>query len=260
MNQSINQQSINQGVNQQSMAAITALHHSSIHTRQPTPHLSTNQSMLVGEAQVSPGWREHKRQRSSPSCQGCIYEEATGFTQQALSPDWGCRGSQPSHHGQRGCRLAPGSPSPTPPATPSPARIARIVSPARIASPACVASPFQQDDDALYDESPSPLARNYDAVPTLEQCGDCKKANKPGDLCEAGLCKGCCDGISCWPAPAPDAVADAADAAALGDAGYYKVRRFKQAQLQLAPVAPVESPIADTLCDHPMLIIMLCWL
>jgi hypothetical protein len=103
----------------------------------------------------------------------------------------------------------------------------------------------------LYDESPSPLARNYDAVPTLEQCGDCKKANKPGDLCEAGLCKGCCDGISCWPAPAPDAVADAA---ALGDAGYYKVRRFKQAQLQLAPVAPVESPIADTLCDHPMLI------
>ena len=36
-------------------------------------------------------------------------------------------------------------------------------------------------------------------APALEQCGDCEGANKPGDLCEAGLCRGCCDGASCWP-------------------------------------------------------------
>jgi hypothetical protein len=59
--------------------------------------------------------------------------------------------------------------------------------PTRVASP--IASPFVQDDDALYDEGPSPI-----------------------------------------------------------------VRRYRQQQLQLAPVAPVESPATSIQCDHPMLV------
>ena len=67
---------------------------------------------------MSVGRRKHKRQRPSSPCLGCTYEEENGGTSQAISPGWGERGSTPAHHGRRGCRLAPESPSTSPPPTP----------------------------------------------------------------------------------------------------------------------------------------------
>ena len=84
-----------------------------------------------------------------------------------------------------------------------------------------------QDDknDDVPESEPDEAAQM--PAPALGQCGDCKGANKPGDLCEAGLCRGCCDGASCWPsntqgigaAPAPTTASPAAAASASPTAG-----------------------------------------
>ena len=141
----------------------------------------------------------HKRRRPKP-CAGCTHEESGGASQ-AISPGWGERGSAaPAHHGQKGCRLYESEPPSTPPSralstAASPVAAATATPPTRVASPVSSVQDddarvaFVQDDDALYDEGPSPI-----------------------------------------------------------------VRRYRQQQLQLAPVAPVESPVTSIQCDHPMLV------
>ena len=158
----------------------------------------------------SPAGGAHKQGTATPSpsqaspivpsplegCDGCDYESACGYRSQALGEGDGCRGGKPAHHGRRGCRRH----------SPSPGQHAHML---------------ELDDDALYDDDagtpqpPRKCLRVRSSVrrvvetepdeatqmpaPALGQCGDCKGANKPGDLCEAGLCRGCCDGASCWP-------------------------------------------------------------
>ena len=103
----------------------------------------------------------------------------------------GCRESDNPRAQHKGCRDSDNPDLPNLEDVPPPASLAAVPTAAGASAipPTRVASPFVQDDDALYDEGPSPL-----------------------------------------------------------------VRRYKQALLQVAPVAPVESPVATMQCDHPMLV------
>ena len=104
-----------------------------------------------------------------------------------MEESYDCRGSKPAHHSRRGCRRHP----------PSPGQHAQM---------------FELDDDALYDEGSPPLPRKCLRVRSLvrrvvetepddalEQCCDCDQVFKSGDLCDAGCCRDCCGGLSCWP-------------------------------------------------------------
>ena len=212
-------------------------------------------------------------------------EKESGGTQ-SLSPDSDCRGSASGHHGQRGCRLA------SLPSTPT---------------------PFQQDDDALYDESPPPLARHHDACACLRCLAGVRKrvwkeategetdgeateeeaegetdgeategeaeGEKDGEATEEGETDSDDSGPESWEGlggPKPkcmfthegpstaaveayrkrqqDARKRQQDAALYDEGPSPLVKRYRQAELEVAPMAPVESPTADMECDHPMLV------